>query len=100
MKQSSIDRHREDRRREERVPAEGDIRLFPDRFSEASVTGQLLDMSASGFRARHNCRTLSGGEVVRFVHASGAGSATVVWTRIVSDHVESGFLLVPEPRRS
>jgi len=83
-----------DRRTELRGPTEGNVRLFPDRFSEVSVSGQLLDISSSGFRATHNCPALSGGEVVGFKHASGEGRARVVWTRIVSGQAESGFVVV------
>ena len=82
------------RRKEDRTSAQGAVRLFPDSFSENAVDGQLLDVSASGFRAIHSCTALSGGEVVRFQHQSRTGRARVVWTRIVSGQAESGFLFL------
>jgi hypothetical protein len=82
------------RRKHERHPAQGSVRFFSDGLAE-DISGEMLDISESGFRASHNYPALSGGEVVRFQHASREGRAKVVWTRIVSGRAESGFLFVP-----
>ncbi|PWU01187.1 MAG: hypothetical protein C5B51_23505 [Terriglobia bacterium] len=55
------------------------------------MRGSLLDASAHGFQARHDCPSLAAGQVVVFQHALAAGRAQVVWTRIAGEQVQSGF---------
>jgi hypothetical protein len=62
------------------------------------VDGVLLDVSDSGFRARHRDPTLGAGRIIRWETESGStGVAKVVWTRVFDELVESGFALVPFP---
>jgi hypothetical protein len=84
-----------DRRIEPRRPASGQVKLRPEGFATASVPGQMLDINSSGFRARHSLQALVSGLIVEFVYGSIEGRARVVWTRILSDQVESGFLILP-----
>ena len=84
-----------DRRTEARRPANGRVKLRPEGFATASAPGQMMDISSSGFRARHSFQALVSGHIVDFAYGSLEGRARVVWTRIVSDHVESGFLILP-----
>jgi hypothetical protein len=84
-----------DRRTEPRRPASGQVKLRPEGFATTSVPGQMMDVNSGGFRARHSFQTLVSGHIVDFVYGSLEGRARVVWTRIVSDHVESGFLILP-----
>lgn len=86
-----------DRRTEPRLPASGQVKLRPEGFATTSVPGQMLDINSSGFRARHSFQALVSGHIVDFAYGSLQGRARVVWTRIVSDHVESGFLILREP---
>ncbi|HKX00024.1 MAG TPA: PilZ domain-containing protein [Bryobacteraceae bacterium] len=87
-------------RREPRQPADGEIRLsFREpgpKTDPREVVGMLLDRSASGFRAQHGCAELISGQVVRFrAQGSFKGKARVVWTRILGDRVETGFVILP-----
>lgn len=97
MSKSAPDKTRarsaKDRRVEARRPARGSAWVeVPDGSGEQQV--RLVDVSPSGFRARHGCTALSAGQEVRFRHAWAAGVAVVVWNRILGDNVESGFLIV------
>ncbi len=83
-----------ERRREERRPASGNVRLYLDGPPASEIPGTLLDRSLSGFRVRHCCPNLSAGDELGFRHVWGKGRARVVWTRILASGVESGFLIV------
>jgi hypothetical protein len=81
-------------RREPRLPAQGTVRLrLGDNCGCAEVDGHLVDVSGSGFRAAHQCRSLQTGEEVEFEHPQGSGRARVIWLRITAAQVESGFLI-------
>lgn len=80
-----------DLRCEPRIPAAGKVYLVVDRHD---VTGNLLDISSSGFRAAHDCAQLFTGSTVHFEHPGGSGTARVVWNRISDGTVESGFLIL------
>ena len=84
-----------DRRAELRQPASGHVKIRPEGFPSISVPGEMVDINSSGFRARHGLRALGSGHIVEFAYGSVEGHARVVWTRILSDHVESGFLILP-----
>ncbi len=81
----------QDLRSEPRLPAEGLIILS---INGHSVTGRLMDVSRSGFRATHSCPELQTGTAVRFQHPAGSGNAKVVWNRISGTNIESGFLIL------
>jgi hypothetical protein len=105
MKQSADDsqsdtRQRAELRREPRRAAAGEVRFsFREPGSKAAprrVQGRLIDRSSGGFRAQHDCPELSTGQVVQFQLADvPKGKARVVWTRILGEGVETGFLIVP-----
>jgi hypothetical protein len=84
-----------DRRAEQRRPATGHVKIRPEGFPTISLAGQMVDINGSGFRARHSFQALGSGRIVEFAYGSVHGRARVVWTRILSDHVESGFLILP-----
>jgi len=83
-----------EQRREPRRTVKGDVRFL---FGDAQeARGTLLDRSASGFRAEHDCPQLTCGQLVQFrLGPSSRGLARVVWTRISGNRVESGFRVVP-----
>jgi hypothetical protein len=88
-----------DQRREPRDTGKGDISLvFADTNATSGVRevyGRLIDHSARGFRAVHEFRGLTCGQMVQFrVPASSEGRARVVWTRIAGGQVETGFFIV------
>ncbi len=91
---------RVEQRRERRRPASGEIYFSfaqgESKLGSKEVRGRLIDRSASGFRAEHDCAELTSGQVVRFrLAASFKGKARVVWTRIQADRVETGFTILP-----
>ena len=84
-----------ERRAEPRVEASGHVRLRITDYLGANLEGVLLDTSAQGFRASHNCPTLAAGQTVLFEHSRAKGRARVVWTRIDGEQVQSGFYVMP-----
>src|SRR5689334_18332911 len=86
--------HSEERRREPRSPARGVVTLRPD--GGPMVTGKLVDIARSGFRAGHSLQTLLPNHEVEFEIAGFSGRARVVWTRILGQQVESGFLILSQ----
>jgi hypothetical protein len=81
-----------DRRRAPRRDAAGPIRIRVESGQE--LEGALADASTDGFRARHPLRQICSGDVVEFAYQGRAGRARVIWTRIVDNEVESGFLVL------
>ena len=74
-----------DRRAELRRPASGNVKIRPNGLPAISI--------------RHSHQPLGSGHIVEFAYGSVKGRARVVWTRILSDHVESGFLILPPAMR-
>ena len=83
-----------DRRKEPRVPADGELTLFCDTPAPAVVLGRLVDVSRSGFRARHTYLRFEPGQDVRFERPDSSGRARVMWNRILDDRAETGFLVI------
>ena len=84
-----------EKRREPRLPANGNVAVDPDDpIVGNGFEGTLMDVSAGGFRARHRCPALYPGLVVSFAHSQAHGQARVVWNRIQGEDVESGFLVL------
>ncbi len=80
-----------EQRKEPRRSAKGKVTVQTPR---AEVQGQLVDVSESGFRMAHANTSLEPGSVFAFQHGDAAGEARVVWNRILSGRVETGFLIV------
>jgi hypothetical protein len=85
-----------DKRREERHPGKGNVRVRGVNPPRLEIEGRLVDVSASGFRMVHDCSALTAGQFVEFAHVEAKGRARVVWTRIVSGSVESGFVIAAD----
>ncbi len=85
-----------ERRRSSRNLCAGDVFLFlfSDDNPDVPIRGALCDISEEGFRARHDGLRLSAGQLVRFQHPLGEGTATLIWTRVVGKEAESGFFVV------
>jgi len=69
-----------------------ELRLAPP--DAAVVQAQLVDISSTGFRARHKCPWLQSGGRVHFRHPFASGTALVVWNRTLGNRWESGFLIL------
>lgn len=83
-----------DRRCEPRFPVSGVVELTVVDLAPRRFTANLLDRSRHGFRVAYECAGLHSGQEVRFEHSFGKGRAKVMWTRIVGDQAESGFLIL------
>jgi PilZ domain-containing protein len=81
-------------RREPRHAAEGAVRVWFQNPSRYEIEGQLVDVSEHGFRMSHQFHNLEAGQTVQFSHPEAAGQARVIWNRIVSEKVETGFLVL------
>ena len=85
-----------DRRAAPRRPASGTVELRPEWIaSTTSVHAQMLDINSGGFRARHTFQALVSGHIVKYAYGRQRGRARVVWTRILGDQLESGFMILP-----
>ncbi|MGE0406390.1 MAG: PilZ domain-containing protein [Candidatus Korobacteraceae bacterium] len=76
-------------RRNARASVELDVKLHLTR--RVFIPAQMVDVSATGFRVRHQSAGIALGMIV---HAWGYVSARVVWTRTSEGITESGFELV------
>lgn len=83
-----------DRRRKERLPAEGAVVLFFEDPEAVEIQGRIVDLSAEGFRVVHRHRELRAGQEVTFHHSFANGLARVVWNRVVGQRVESGLRIL------
>jgi hypothetical protein len=82
-----------EQRRETRRPGHGNVLVRPESPGSRDIQGRLVDVSGSGFRMAHDCSALTAGQYVTFAHVEARGRARVVWTRILDDSVESGFVV-------
>lgn len=91
-----------DRRSESRTEFVGSVVLRVDEPFEQVFTGELLDVSNSGFRAVHGRQDLSPSQLVHFRHAWGAGKARMMWKSMHAecpDKIATGFLVVEHAER-
>jgi hypothetical protein len=88
------DSKRDERRAETRQAATGEVTLWLNGSALTTVSGHLMDIAKLGFRAQHHSPALRPGHIVEFDLAGVNGRAQVVWTRILADRVESGFLIL------
>jgi hypothetical protein len=81
-------------RREPRRAAEGSVLVEFRNPQQREVEGRLVDLSPNGFRMAHASIELIPGMVVKFSHSVASGEARVVWSRILANRVETGFLIL------
>jgi hypothetical protein len=85
-----------EKRKEVRRPGQGNVVIQWANPRLQEIEGKLVDVSASGFRLVHQCAGLTAGQEVEFSHREAKGRARVVWTRILSGAVESGFVVAAD----
>jgi hypothetical protein len=85
---------RHEQRREARRLTTGEVRVKFTDPQPLEIDGKLMDVSPSGFRMSHDCTALRSGQLVDFAYVEANGRAQVMWTRIVAETVETGFLVV------
>jgi hypothetical protein len=78
-----------DRRTEPRVPCQGKIRLTQQNGA-AVFRGQLIDISANGFRVSFANEAPAAGSEVAFKHAFFRGRARLMWILRKENHYEAG----------
>ena len=83
-----------EQRKEPRLPAAGQVTIIVNEIGEVAIEGTLVDVSPSGFRASHDHSALSKGQTVKFRHPSASGRAMVIWNRITTEMIETGFLII------
>ena len=83
-----------DRRNAQRTLVSGRVEISFADPHPVTLDAELLDTSATGFRAAHTCKHLTPGLDVQFRRASCAGQARVVWTHVLADRRVSGFILL------
>jgi hypothetical protein len=81
-----------EKRAEVRRAAKGSVQIRLQ-APRVEIQGELVDLSPSGFRMRHNYPALAAGEFVDFAHREASGRARVVWTRVLAGKTESGFVV-------
>ena len=81
-------------RREVRQAASGEVSISFTDPAPVKIRGELVDVSVSGFRARHSFQSLRSGQVVEYSHPFGSGTAQVIWNRIAGTDIETGFVLL------
>lgn len=84
----------EDRRAEARLNAKGTVSLKLSEEFQTPFEACLMDISASGFRARHSNSELQSGHECEFTLPGTRGRAKVVWNRTTPDFIESGFFIL------
>ncbi|WP_031499589.1 PilZ domain-containing protein [Bryobacter aggregatus] len=84
----------EERRSEARHKASGSVSLRLNEDYQTAFEARLLDISTSGFRARHANSQLRSGQECDFALPGTRGRAKVVWNRTTPEFVESGFLIL------
>jgi hypothetical protein len=89
----NLDRRKNrDRRGAPRNLASGRIEISFDNPVPAMVDAEMVESSATGFRAAHNSSSIEPGLDVRYRAASESGRARVIWTHVVLGRRVSGFL--------
>jgi hypothetical protein len=84
----------EDRRAEKRLKASGSVTLRLREEYQLPFEGQLMDVSASGFRVRHANPELRSGQECEFALPGTRGKARVVWNRTTPEFIETGFFIL------
>jgi hypothetical protein len=80
-------------RRRPRQSGRGEILLYVEQPLACRLPARLADSSQGGFRAVHHFAALTAGQEIRYRRNGCLGRARVIWTRVLPDHVETGFLL-------
>ena len=85
-----------DQRAEPRQDMSGEVKIQVRLPKPLEIHARLVDLSPSGFRAKHMYSALSAGQKVEFRLDADDGTAIVVWNRIYEEHVETGFFILQE----
>jgi hypothetical protein len=81
-----------DRRTAPRQATSGRVELIFENPTPMAIAAELVETSATGFRALHASSALEPGVEVEYRRSGAAGRARVVWTQITQDTRVSGFV--------
>jgi hypothetical protein len=81
-----------DRRSAPRQATSGRVELMFENPTPMAVAAELVETSATGFRALHASSALEPGVEVEYRRSGAAGRARVVWTQVTQDRRISGFV--------
>lgn len=87
-------RYTSDRRTAPRVAQSGHVQLTFEDPVPAAIEAELVEMSATGFRASYGGKGLAPGLEVQYRRDQLSGHARVVWTHILEGKRVSGFLIL------
>ena len=87
-------RRNRDRRAAPRTPALGPIKLAFENPAPIAIEAELIETSATGFRASHGSNSLEPGLEVRFDSNQSHGRARVIWTHVIEGRRVSGFIIL------
>ncbi len=93
-------RKNRDRRVAVRTPANGAVELSFDFPVPTVIAAELVETSATGFRAVHDSKALEAGLEVCYRRPDGSGRARVIWTHVLDGQRVSGFMVLAGPRES
>jgi len=82
----------DERRKEPRTAASGEVTLHLG--GSVTIRGELLDVSPSGFRIRHQSNELKPGMEVEVQYPWGQVRARIMWARELKGIRESGFYIL------
>lgn len=83
-----------DRRVAERQQASGIVEISLADPLPTSIQAELIELSATGFRASYVAKALDPGRTVGFHLDGKRGRARVIWTQVIEGNRVSGFLLM------
>lgn len=83
-----------ERRKEQRSPHSGEIRISFEDPNPVTVDGELLEISVRGFRVTHDSNAMTPGLEVRYARKGSSGRARVIWTHVLEGRTVSGFLVL------
>jgi hypothetical protein len=88
-------RKNRDRRVAERKVASGHVKLTFENPASSTIDAELVESSATGFRAVHDSLALEPGLEVAFQRPGRAGRARLIWTHVQEGRRVSGFVCLP-----
>jgi hypothetical protein len=93
-------RKNRDRRVAVRTPAHGAVELSFDFPAPTVIAAELIETSATGFRAAHDSKALEAGLEVSYQRPNATGRARVVWTHVLNGRRVSGFIVLVSAHES
>lgn len=87
-------RKNRDRRVAIRTPTKGAVEISFDFPVPTAIAAELIETSATGFRAIHDSKALEPGLEVCYQRPSASGRARVMWTHVLNGQRVSGFMVL------